>query len=92
METKKVRLKSLDEIEKLEKEGKIRLMNISDSGEWRTYGVGPGAERGPTYDRGVVYCKTFWYEEYGDEALVVDHPNPISKGDYNDFRILYEEE
>ena len=38
-----VRLKSYNKLKKLVKEGRVRILNASDCGEWVTYGVVDGA-------------------------------------------------
>lgn len=81
IEMKKVMLKTSEAIVKLIKNREVLPMHTSDSGEWTSYGVGEN----PT----VV--KTFWYDDHGKEFLVVDHPNPISKDEYDRLKILFNE-
>ena len=67
----KVKLKTLKQISKMEREGKITTHH-SDSGEWITVCT----KGNPSH------CQTYWYEQFGDEFLVVDHKNPVSKDVY----------
>lgn len=78
----KVTLKTHEEIKALIKAREIELMHSSDSGEWTSYGVG----KQPTT------VKTFWWEDHGQEYLVVDHPNPISRDEYDRLKILFKED
>lgn len=80
---KKVRLKSREAIKKLEREGKIEHIFTSDSGEVTHYGV-PGINPQP--------IMTIWWEDYGTEYAIVDHPSPMSKDAYEARKIFFEEE
>ena len=79
----KVKMKSAEQIEKLVKEGKLEVLGGSDSGELTRYGIKWGSAT-------IVF--SLWYQDYGSEYEVVDHPSPISKQDYEARRILFEDE
>lgn len=77
----KVRLKSLKEILKMERAGEITTHH-SDSGEWITVcTIGNPS-----------HCQTFWYEDFGEEFLVVEHEKPISKAHYEIKKNIFVEE
>lgn len=78
---KKARLKSKKEIKKLLREGKIKQHSISDCGEITHYGTvgNPSA------------IMSIWWDEYGQEYLIVEHPNPISREAYESRKIFFDE-
>lgn len=78
---KKVILKTREKITNLIENEKVKLIDTSDSGEVSCVGVGEQ----PTF------VMSIWYSDYGKEYLVVDHPNPISKTEYEKCKILFEE-
>ena len=78
----KVKLKSAEEFQSMVRKNTILLQHASDSGEVYHYGtVG-----NPSHILAV------WYDEYGKEYLVVDHPNPISRESYEKRKVFFEEE
>jgi hypothetical protein len=78
---KKVRLKSQEQIKRLLQNGEIQHIFTSDSGEISHYGTAGN----PTN------VQSIWWEEYGQEFAVVDHPNPISKENYEARKIFFDE-
>ena len=76
----KVRMKSMAELKKKVRAGEIELVHVSDSGEWMSYGVG----------KQPMTVKGFWWEDHEQEFLVVDHPNIISKDEYERLKPLFE--
>ena len=78
----KVRMRSIEELKQKVRAREIELVHTSDSGEWISYGVG----KQPTT------VKSFWWEDHEQEFLVVDHPNPISREEYERLKPLFTEE
>lgn len=76
----KVKLKTAKEFEKLAKAGEIEVIGCSDSGEITHYGT----KGNPSH------LKSVWFDDYGQEYLVVDHPNPISRESYENRKIFFE--
>ncbi len=78
---KKVMLKTYDEIKKMVRKKEVQMMNIGDSGELMHYGTigNPSA------------VMSIWFDDYGTEYLVVDHPNLISKADFEARKIFFKE-
>jgi len=76
-------LKSREEIDFLRREGKVVSVGCSDSGEMQHFAE---ASKGP------LHVQSIWYDDYGDEHLVVDHPRPISRDAYEQRKIFYREE
>ena len=72
----KVKLKNYDDLLRLVREGKIQHQ-CSDSGEWQHFGVGN------------LY-QSFWFDDFGKEYLVVDHPKPLNKEVYEKTKILFD--
>lgn len=77
----KVRLKSQKAFKKLVRSGEIELLGVSDDGEVTHYGT----KGNPSH------ILTVWWDSYGDEYLVVDHENPISKDSYEMRKVFFEE-
>lgn len=77
----KTYLKSRSEIKKLEREDKIDHIFTADSGEITHYGTkgNPSA------------IMSIWWDDYGQEYLIVDHPNPISKEAFEARKIFFSE-
>ena len=91
----RVKLKSQEEIKKMVREGKVSLWDSSDSGERTVYGVPLSGETVKTDEMGLsgpVVTMPVWFDDYGKEYLVVDHPSPISKEWFERVKILFEEE
>ena len=78
---KKVKLKSREEFKKMERADEIEHIFTSDSGEITHYGT----------KGGISHIQSVWYDDYGDEYLIVDHPNPISKEAYEARKIFFDE-
>ena len=69
------------EFKEMLKKGEIQLISTSDSGEVAHYGtVG-----NPSHVMGV------WWNDHGEEYLVVDHPNPISKDSYERMKVFFKD-
>lgn len=79
---KKIRLKTHEQLKWMLRRKEIQLHHVSDDGEMYHWGtVGNPSHVKPT-----------WYDDMGKEYLVVDHPNPISKEEYERLKIFFNEE
>jgi hypothetical protein len=78
---KTVKLKSHDKLKKLVKEGKIKILNASDCGEWVTYGVVDGA-----YTH-IYNVSTF---DHDQDFEVTKLDNSISENQLNRLGVLFE--
>lgn len=82
MDTKKVKMKSEKEFKEMVKNGDLKFLSSSDSGEVSHYGTATS----PMHVMGV------WWHDHDEEYLVVDHPNPISKESYERMKIMFKEQ
>lgn len=80
----KVILKSKEEIREMELRGEIVRLFTSDSGEVSHYGVKNSGGSGQP-------IMSIWWNDYGDEYLIVDHPNPMSRDAYKARKIFFKE-
>jgi tricorn protease-like protein len=78
---KKVKLKSHSKLKKLVKEGSVQLLNVSDSGEWITYGVPNGA---------FTHVLHVYVEDHGQEYEVTKLDNSISESQLKKLGVLFE--
>jgi len=78
----RVKLKSQEEFKRMVREGEVKTIGGSDSGAVTHYGTA-----GKT-----THVLSVDYDEYGQEFLVVDHPNPISREDYERRKVFFKEE
>lgn len=79
---KKVKLKSHKELKGMVRRKEIERIFTSDDGEITYYGTGGNPS----------HIISVWYDNYGKEYLVVDHPRPISKDVYEQRKVFFNEE
>lgn len=80
-EGERVFLREKKEFRDMELNGKINHIFTSDDGEITHYGtIG-----NPSHIQSV------WYGDYGQEYLIIDHPNPIAREVYETRKIFFEE-
>ena len=82
---KKVKMKTYEALKKLFRAKEIRCRHVSDDGEYMSVAI-PYEDTG-----GYQSVKGFWTSDLGEEFLVVDHPNVITKDEYERWKILFEE-
>jgi hypothetical protein len=78
---KTVKLKSINKLKKLEREGRIKIIHVSDSGEWITYGIPDGA---------LTHLLNVYIEDHGQEYQVTKLDNSISESSLKRLSILFE--
>ncbi len=80
-----VKMKSGKAITAMVRSGEIRHAGGCDSGEFSRYMWGD-ENTGPIHSVGL------WFDDPGSEYLIVDHPNPISRCEYENMKSFFEEE
>lgn len=76
-----VKSKSIEQFKQMVRAKEIQHLSTSDSGEISHYGTIGNPSR----------VMGFWWCDHGQEYLVVDHPNPISRESYEGVKIFFEE-
>lgn len=78
---RKVKLKSKNKLKELVKDGRVRIIHASDSGEWTTYGVVDGA---------FTHILNVYFENYGQDYQVTKLDNSVSERELEVIGILFE--
>jgi hypothetical protein len=81
MIVKKVKLKTYKELKEMARKGKIEILHVSDSGEVMHFGTIGNPS----------HVLTVWADNLGEEYLIIDHPNTISKDSYEDRKIFFDD-
>lgn len=78
-----VKMKSGKAIQAMVRSGEIKHDGGSDSGEYSRY---------RWEENSIVRMMGLWFNQPGSDYLVVDHPNVISKREYENTKIFFEDE
>jgi hypothetical protein len=78
---KTAKLKSKSKLKQLIKQGQVRLIHVSDCGEWITYGVPDG---------GFTHLLHVHVEDHSQEYQVTKLENSISESSLERLNILFE--
>ena len=79
-------LKTIEEFKNMVREGEINQHQTSEDGEMSSFSCPWGTGEDPPEVHKGFHCL-----DHGEEFLVVDHPHPISKQQYEMIKIFFKE-